>query len=56
MPVIEIQRLPGTPKERVEVKSGSLFFDWLKEQSISSDVVIMVNGVQLTEGDSLHFV
>lgn len=56
MPVIEIQRLPGTPKERVEVKSGSLFFDWLKEQSISSDVVIMVNGVQLTEGDSLDFV
>lgn len=56
MPVIEIQRLPGTPKERVEVKSGSLFFDWLKEQNISSDVVIMVNGVQLTDGDSLDFV
>ncbi|HGD3355415.1 TPA: host specificity factor TipJ family phage tail protein [Morganella morganii] len=56
MPVIEIQRLPGTPKERVEVKSGSLFFDWLKEQNISSDVVIMANGVQLTDSDSLDFV
>lgn len=56
MPVIEIQRLPGTPKERVEVKSGSLFFDWLKEQNISSDVVIMVNGVQLTDSDSLDFI
>lgn len=56
MPMIEIQRVAGIPKERVEVKAGSLFFDWLKEQNFHHDVDIYVNGVKLNNDDCLDFV
>ena len=56
MPIIEIQRVAGMPKERVEIKAGSLFFDWLKEQNFHHDVDIYVNGVKLNDDDSLDFI
>ncbi|WP_435638370.1 host specificity factor TipJ family phage tail protein [Proteus mirabilis] len=55
MPMIEIQRVAGMPKERVEIKAGSLFFDWLKEQNFHHDVDIHVNGVKLNDDDRLDF-
>ncbi|MCB6147318.1 MoaD/ThiS family protein [Proteus mirabilis] len=56
MPIIEIQRVAGMPKERVEIKTGSLFFDWLKEQNFHHDVDIYVNGVKLNDDDRLDFI
>ncbi|ELZ9636700.1 MoaD/ThiS family protein [Proteus mirabilis] len=56
MPIIEIQRVAGVPKERVEIKAGSLFFDWLKGQNFHHDVDIYVNGVKLNDDDSLDFI
>lgn len=56
MPMIEIQRVAGMPKERVEIKAGSLFFDWLKGQNFHHDVDIYVNGVKLNDDDSLDFI
>lgn len=56
MPMIEIQRVAGMPKERVEIKSDSLFFDWLKEQNFHHDVDIYVNGVKLNDDDRLDFI
>lgn len=56
MPIIEIQRVAGIPKERVEIKAGSLFFDWLKEQNFHHDVDIYVNGVKLNDDDRLDFI
>ncbi|MDN8688536.1 hypothetical protein Q0L85_14385, partial [Staphylococcus aureus] len=44
------------PKERVEIKAGSLFFDWLKEQNFHHDVDIYVNGVKLNDDDRLDFI
>ncbi|MDC9761446.1 host specificity factor TipJ family phage tail protein [Proteus mirabilis] len=56
MPIIEIQRVAGVPKERVEIKAGSLFFDWLKGQNFHHDVDIYVNGVKLNDDDRLDFI
>ncbi|WP_211823908.1 host specificity factor TipJ family phage tail protein [Proteus terrae] len=56
MPMIEIQRVAGMPKERVEIKAGSLFFDWLKEQNFHHDVDIYINGVRLNDDDRLDFI
>lgn len=56
MPIIEIQRVAGVPKERVEIKAGSLFFDWLKEQNFHHDVDIHINGLKLNDDDNLDFI
>ena len=56
MPIIEIQRVAGVPKERVEIKAGSLFFDWLNGQNFHHDVDIYVNGVKLNDDDRLEFI
>lgn len=56
MPIIEIQRVAGVPKERVEIKVGSLFFDWLNGQNFHHDVDIYVNGVKLNDDDRLDFI
>ncbi|WP_368868663.1 host specificity factor TipJ family phage tail protein [Proteus penneri] len=56
MPMIEIQRVAGMPKERVEIKAGSLFFDWLKGQNFHHDVDIYVNSVKLNDDDHLDFI
>ncbi|WP_272693967.1 host specificity factor TipJ family phage tail protein [Providencia sp. PROV036] len=56
MPIVEIQRIAGTPKERVDLKVGSFFYsDFLVHQQLHSDVVIIVNGRELQEDDELDF-
>lgn len=56
MPIVEIQRIAGTPKERVDLKVGSFFYsDFLVHQQLHSDVVIAVNGRELQEDDELDF-
>lgn len=56
MPIVEIQRIAGTPKERVDLTVGSFFYsDFLVHQQLHSDVLIIVNGCQLQEDDELDF-
>lgn len=56
MPIVEIQRIAGTPKERVDLTVGSFFYsDFLVHQLLHSDVVIVVNGLELQEDDELDF-
>lgn len=55
MPLIEIQRFPGTPKERDEVPSGTFFYAWLSQQNLHQDICIRVNGVDLRDDDELNF-
>ncbi|MDN0106744.1 host specificity factor TipJ family phage tail protein [Yersinia rochesterensis] len=55
MPQIEIQRVPGSPKERVTVDSGVDFFEWFDAQDFHSDVDIVINGRKLSEDDELSF-
>ncbi|EMN5657615.1 MoaD/ThiS family protein [Providencia rettgeri] len=56
MPIVEIQRIAGTPKERVDLKVGSFFYsDFLVHQQLHSDAVILVNGRALQEDDELDF-
>nr|ELR5128044.1 MoaD/ThiS family protein [Providencia rettgeri] len=56
MPIVEIQRIAGTPKERVDLKVGSFFYsDFLVHQQLHSDVMIVVNGRELQEEDELDF-
>ncbi|QNP19184.1 host specificity factor TipJ family phage tail protein [Providencia rettgeri] len=56
MPIVEIQRIAGTPKERVDLKVGSFFYsDFLVHQQVHADVVIIVNGRELQEDDELDF-
>lgn len=56
MPIVEIQRIAGTPKERVDLKVGSFFYsDFLVHQQLHSDVMIVVNGRELQEDDELDF-
>ncbi|EMJ7518887.1 MoaD/ThiS family protein [Providencia rettgeri] len=56
MPIVEIQRIAGTPKERVDLTVGSFFYsDFLVHQQFHSDVLIIVNGRELQEDDELDF-
>ncbi|MEY0410405.1 host specificity factor TipJ family phage tail protein [Providencia rettgeri] len=56
MPIVEIQRIAGTPKERVDLTVGSFFYsDFLVHQQLHTDVVIIVNGRELQEDDELDF-
>ncbi len=56
MPIVEIQKVAGTKKERVDLKVGSFFYsDFLVHQQLHSDVVIIVNGRELQEDDELDF-
>ncbi|MGM0938483.1 MAG: host specificity factor TipJ family phage tail protein [Pseudomonadota bacterium] len=56
MPIVEIQRIAGTKKERVDLTVGSFFYsDFLVYQQLHSDVVIVVNGRELQEDDELDF-
>ncbi|MER5000229.1 MoaD/ThiS family protein [Providencia stuartii] len=56
MPIVEIQLVAGTPKERVDLKVGSFFYsDFLVHQQLHTDVVIIVNGRELQEDDELDF-
>ncbi|HFV9227952.1 TPA: host specificity factor TipJ family phage tail protein [Enterobacter asburiae] len=55
MPVIEIQRVPGMPKDRAIVKAGTLFSEWLEQESFHRDIRINVNGKELQPDDELEF-
>ncbi|MBG5881752.1 host specificity factor TipJ family phage tail protein [Providencia alcalifaciens] len=56
MPIVEIQRIAGTPKERVDLTVGSFFYsDFLVHQQLHSDVLIIVNGRELQEDGKLDF-
>lgn len=56
MPIVEIQRIAGTPKERVDLTVGSFFYsDFLVHQQLHGDVVIIVNGRELQDDDELDF-
>lgn len=56
MPIVEIQRVAGTKKERVDLTVGSFFYsDFLVYQQLHNDVMIIVNGRELQEDDELDF-
>ncbi|MEQ5254168.1 host specificity factor TipJ family phage tail protein [Providencia rettgeri] len=56
MPIVEIQRIAGTPKERVDLTVGSFFYsDFLVHQQLHSDAMIIVNGRELQDDDELDF-
>lgn len=55
MPVIEIQRVPGLPKDRDVVKAGTVFSEWLKQESFHRDIRIHLNGSELGPDDELAF-
>lgn len=57
MALIELQRFPGTPKERYRVPNGTLFYDWLaaNDATFHRDLLIFRNGVKLSEDDELAF-
>ncbi|MEQ5430547.1 host specificity factor TipJ family phage tail protein [Providencia huaxiensis] len=56
MPIVEIQKVAGTKKERVDLTVGSFFYsDFLVHHQLHSDVVILVNGRELQEDDELDF-
>ncbi|WP_335674247.1 host specificity factor TipJ family phage tail protein [Providencia stuartii] len=56
MPIVEIQKVAGAKKERVDLKVGSFFYsDFLVHQQLHTDVVIIVNGRDLQEDDELDF-
>jgi len=56
MPIIEIQRVPGMPKDRAEVEAGTVFYDWLAQESFHRDIRINVNGKELQPEEELGFV
>lgn len=55
MPVIEIQRVPGMPKDRAVVKAGTVFSEWLEQESFHRDIRINLNGKELLPDDELAF-
>ncbi|EMH6405661.1 MoaD/ThiS family protein [Providencia rettgeri] len=57
MPIVEIQRVAGTKKERVDLIVGSFFYsDFLvHREDLSRDVLVTVNGVELGLDDELDF-
>ncbi|MCZ4058022.1 host specificity factor TipJ family phage tail protein [Pantoea sp. LMR881] len=55
MPMIEIQRVPGLPKERVKAPDSIPFVDWLSTQTLHEDVRIHINGKELSDDDEIGF-
>ncbi len=55
MPLIEVQRVPGIPKERHNLSAGSMFYPWLKTANLHHDVEILRNGVKVKPDDELNF-
>ena len=55
MPTIQIQRVPGLPKERVHVEAGEVFSDWLEKQQLHHEVRINRNGTELGDDDEIGF-
>lgn len=55
MPVIDIQRVPGLPKERFEASTGTDFFGWLCLHDLHADITISLNGEKLDDDAELSF-
>ncbi|RKQ38555.1 host specificity factor TipJ family phage tail protein [Enterobacter sp. R1(2018)] len=55
MPVIEIQRVPGLPKQRMHASSGTGFREWLEAAGVHSDVRAIINGRELQDDDDVEF-
>lgn len=55
MPVIEIQRVPGLPKQRMQVQAGTKFSEWLESAGVHSDVRAIINGRELQDDDDIDF-
>ncbi len=55
MPVIELQRVPGLPKERYRPAAGEMFYPWLKKADLHADLVIVRNGVKMEDDEELNF-
>lgn len=55
MPVIEIQRVPGLPKERISVEAGTNLHEFLSEETLHNDVIIYVNSRKINDNDNISF-
>lgn len=44
------------PKDRAEVEAGTVFYDWLEQESFHRDIRINVNGKELEPEEELGFV
>lgn len=55
MPVIDIQRVPGLPKDRFEPATGTDFFAWLCLHDLHADIAISLNGEKLDDDGELSF-
>ncbi len=55
MALLEIQHLPGVPKERIELANGSNFYAWLEQQAFDRDIAVVINGVLAGEETELSF-
>lgn len=55
MALLEIQHLPGVPKERIELANGSNFYTWLEQQAFDRDIAIVINGILADDETELSF-
>lgn len=55
MPIVQIQRVPGLPKERVKAPAGVPFNEWLAGQNLHNELRISVNGQELQDDDDIVF-
>lgn len=55
MPIVEIQRLPGLPRERSELAPGVNLLTWLNGQQLHDDITIVYNGMQIKEDQHIDF-
>ncbi|MET4054254.1 hypothetical protein ABIC12_001549 [Pantoea agglomerans] len=55
MPIIQMQRVPGLPKERVKAPAGVAFNEWLTDQNLHNELRISVNGRELRDDDDIGF-
>ncbi len=55
MPIIDIQRLPGLPRERTEIEPGTNLLQWLSGQQLHDDITILHNGLEIRDEESIDF-
>lgn len=55
MALLEIQHLPGVPKERIKLANGNNFYNWLEQQAFDRDIAIVINGILADDETELSF-